>query len=209
MLEMARQKVLVVGATGIIGSAVSSMLERDHEVVRIARKGGDVRMDALSTDSIQQMYAQVGAFDALVSTMGRGVVGAFETLSEQHFLQGFKLKTLAQINLVRLGLGTVRARGSFTLSSGYLSKHPRATYAAVAVANGGIDAFCRAAALEMANGVRINCVSPVFVVESMRAHGITDLVGYDTQSAAETAHAYYRAVTGDFTGKDVDPRVAV
>ena len=206
---MARPKVLVVGATGTIGSAVCDELKRDHEVVRIARKGGDVQMDALSSASIQEMYAKVGAFDALVSTMGSGVVGALETLSGDDFLNGFTLKALAQINLVRLGLGTVRPGGSFTLSSGYLSKNPRANYSAVAVANGAIDSFCRAAAIEMVNGVRINCVSPVFVIESLRAHGIADVTGYDTQGAPETALAYCRAVTGNFNGQDIDPRVVV
>jgi NAD(P)-dependent dehydrogenase (short-subunit alcohol dehydrogenase family) len=204
---MPRPKVLLVGATGTIGLAVGELLDRDHDVVRIARKGGDVRMDACSTASIREMYDRVGAFDALVSTMGNGVVGAFETLSDDAFLDGFRLKTLAQINLVRLGTKSIRANGSFTLSSGYLSKEPRPNYTAVAVANGAVDSFCRAVALEMVNGVRVNCVSPVFVVESMLAHGITDFSGYDTQSAALTALAYRRAVTGNFTGQDLDPRV--
>jgi NAD(P)-dependent dehydrogenase (short-subunit alcohol dehydrogenase family) len=204
---MARQKVLLVGATGTIGRAVAAALEPDHDVVRIARKGGDLQVDAASTASISEMYAKVGAFDALVSTMGSGVMGAFENLSAEDFLRGFEMKALAQINLVRLGIATIRAGGSFTLSSGYLSKEPRALYTAVAVANGAIDAFCRCAALEMPNGVRINCVSPVFVLESLHAHGVADTTGYDTQSAADTAISYRRAVTGKFTGQDIDPRL--
>jgi NAD(P)-dependent dehydrogenase (short-subunit alcohol dehydrogenase family) len=204
---MPRQKVLLVGATGTIGLAVAELLERDHEIVRITRTGGDIRMDASSPTSIQAMYNKVGAFDALVSTMGSGVMGAFDSLTESDFLEGFKRKALAQINLVRLGLKTVRPNGSFTLSSGYLSKEPSVNYTAVAVANGAVDSFCRAVALEMVNGVRVNCVSPVFVVESLRAHGITDLTGYDAQSAALTAIAYQRAVNGHFTGQDLDPRV--
>jgi NAD(P)-dependent dehydrogenase (short-subunit alcohol dehydrogenase family) len=204
---MPRQKVLLVGATGTIGLAVAELLERDHEIVRIARTGGDIRMDASSPASIQEMYDKVGAFDALVSTMGSGVMGAFDSLTEGDFLEGFKMKTLAQINLVRLGIKTVRPNGSFTLSSGYLSKEPSVNYTAVAVANGAVDSFCRAVALEMVNGIRVNCISPVFVAESLRAHGITDLTGYDTQSAAMTAIAYRRAVNGNFTGRDLDPRV--
>lgn len=204
---MSRRKVILVGATGTIGLAVAELLERDHEIVRIARTGGDIRMDASSAASIQEMYDKVGAFDALVSTMGSGVMGAFDRLTETDFLEGFKMKTLTQINLVRLGIKTVRPNGSFTLSSGYLSKQPRVSYTAVAVANGAIDSFCRAVALEMVNGVRVNCVSPVFVIESLRAHGITNLRGYDTQSAALTAIAYRRAVEGDFSGRDLDPRV--
>src|ERR1700722_15048341 len=161
MSHMPRQKVLLVGATGTIGLAVAELLERDHEIVRIARTDGDIRMDASSPASIQEMYNKVGAFDALVSTMGSGVMGAFDSLTESDFLEGFKRKALAQINLVRLGLKTVRPNGSFTLSSGYLSKEPSVNYTAVAVANGAVDSFCRAVALEMVNGVRVNCVSPV------------------------------------------------
>jgi NAD(P)-dependent dehydrogenase (short-subunit alcohol dehydrogenase family) len=206
-MTMGRRRVLLIGATGTIGRAVGELLDREFDVIRVARSGGDIRVDASSTESIGAMYAKVGAYDALVSTMGSGVVGTFETLSENDFSKAFALKVLTQINLVRLGVKTIRADGSFTLSSGYLSKQPRETYSAVAVANGAIDAFCRAVALEMPRGVRINCVSPVFVSESLRAHGVTDFAGYDTQSAAETALAYQCAVTSDFTGQDINPRV--
>jgi NAD(P)-dependent dehydrogenase (short-subunit alcohol dehydrogenase family) len=200
-----RKRILIVGATGTIGGAVAALLRTAHDVVRIARAGGDVQMDAFSTDSIDAMYAKAGPFDALVAVMGRGVMGPFNTLSEKDFCDAFVLKSLAQINLVRLGIRTVRPGGSFTLTSGFLSKEPMPSFSAVAMANGAIDAFCKAAALDLENNVRINCVSPVFVIESMRNRDMTDSK-HVTQSAADTALAYQAAVEGDFTGRNIDPR---
>jgi NAD(P)-dependent dehydrogenase (short-subunit alcohol dehydrogenase family) len=205
-LGTGRQRILIVGATGTIGGPVAALLQKAHEVVKIARTGGDIRMDALSVDSIGAMYAQAGPFDALVVLMGRGVVGTIGTLSEQDFINAFVLKTLAQINLVRLGLRTVRPGGSFTLTGGFLSREPIPNFSAVAMANGAIEAFCRACALDLENGVRINCVSPVFVIESLRDRD-TSSRNLVTQSAADTARAYQFAVEGDFTGKDIDPRL--
>jgi NAD(P)-dependent dehydrogenase (short-subunit alcohol dehydrogenase family) len=204
-MTKARQRILVVGGTGTIGSAVVSLLQKAHDVVRIARSGGDIQVDAFSTDSIESMYSKVGPFDALVAVLGRGVMGKLDALSESAFRDAFVLKTLAQINLVRLGIPTVRAGGSFTLSSGFLSKEPMAQFCAVAMANGAIDAFCKAAALDLENGVRINCVSPVFVIESIRNRAAAHTT-YATQSAADTALAYQAAVEGTFTGRDIDPR---
>jgi NAD(P)-dependent dehydrogenase (short-subunit alcohol dehydrogenase family) len=200
-----RKRVLVVGGTGTIGGAVATLLQATHDLVLIARRGGHIQMDAFSTDSIDAMYAKVGPFDALIAVLGRGIMGPLDALSEKDFLDAFVLKSLAQINLVRLGLRTVRPGGSFTLTSGFLSKHPMPHFSAVAMANGAIDAFSKAAALDLQDGVRINCVSPVFVIESMRNRDTTDS-GYVTQSAADTALAYKMAIEGTFTGRDIDPR---
>jgi NAD(P)-dependent dehydrogenase (short-subunit alcohol dehydrogenase family) len=201
-----RKRVLLVGSTGTIGKAVAAALSPDHDVVGIARRGGDIAMDATSVTSIAAMYAQAGAFDALVSTMGSAVPGSLTELSADDVSRSFRLKVLSQINLVRLGLATVRAGGSFTLSGGVLSTEPRAGYTAISMTNAAIDAFCAAAALELPGGVRINSVAPVFVLESLLGGGVSDTSGYDTQTAAETALGYVAAVERDFTGRVVDPR---
>jgi NAD(P)-dependent dehydrogenase (short-subunit alcohol dehydrogenase family) len=79
-------------------------------------------------------------------------------------------------------------------------------YSAIAMCNGAIASFVKAAALDMQRGVRINAVSPVFVIETLMAFGITDMTPYVTMSAADTALAYRAAVMGTFNGADLDAR---
>jgi len=51
-------KVIVIGATGTIGSAVADAL-REHEVVRVGHSHGDRRLDMESTDAIQALFSSL------------------------------------------------------------------------------------------------------------------------------------------------------
>jgi NAD(P)-dependent dehydrogenase (short-subunit alcohol dehydrogenase family) len=199
-------KILIVGATGIIGGAVADLLSKKHEVVRIGNRGGDLQVDADSLDSINALYARTGRFDALISAIGGAVMGPLTKLNAEDYAFAFNNKVMAQINLVRLGLPYVNDNGSFTLSSGFLNKEPMPTFSSVTMANGAIDGFVKGAALDMPRGIRINCVSPLFVVETLQAAGMTNMSGFATMIAADTALAYRAALEGASNGMDLDPR---
>ena len=84
---------------------------------------------------------------------------------------------LSQVNLVRQALGHVAERGSFTLISGIVARDPIPAGTAASLANGAVEAFVRAAAIEIAPQ-RINAVSPASHREPRRvrrvlpAHGL-------------------------------------
>jgi NAD(P)-dependent dehydrogenase (short-subunit alcohol dehydrogenase family) len=200
-------RIVVIGATGTIGSAVAALLASDGEVVRVGHTRGDMRLDARAPSDLATFFAGLGPYDHLVSLAGTGAaIGPIETLSHDDFAAGFLNKVAIQIDLVKAGLSTVRDGGSFTVSSGYLNKEPMPGYSAIAMCNGAIASFVKAAALDMPRGVRINAVSPVFVIETLKAFGITDMTPYVTMSAADTALAYRAAVLGNFNGADLDAR---
>ena len=78
---------------------------------------------------------------------------------------------------MRRGLRHLRDGGSFTLTSGVLSREPEPGTAAISLVNAGLEGFVRAAALEMPRGVRINVVSPPWVRETLQAmHDVRDAV---------------------------------
>ena len=62
----------------------------------------------------------------------------------------------------------IRAGGSLTLVSGFLSVRPRPNSAIVSAANGALESLARALALELAP-VRVNCVSPGIIDTPIRA----------------------------------------
>jgi NAD(P)-dependent dehydrogenase (short-subunit alcohol dehydrogenase family) len=201
-----RKKVIVIGATGMIGSGVAALLESTWEVVRAARSGGDVAVDATSISSMTAMFARIGPYDALISVLGSGALGSLVQLSSDDFVGSFHSKVLTQINLVKLGLPTIRDRGCFTLTSGILSEDPHSGFSAIAMVNGAVEAFCRTAALELPRGIRINCVTPVFMIESLKQAGLTDFSGYPVMSVADTAQAYLWSLERTFNGRILDAR---
>ena len=106
---------MIVGATGTMGKHISSAFETEHEIIKAASRGGDIQVDITSVSSIENMYKQVGAFDALISTAGPTYVGPWKKMTDKEFRKGVEGKMMGQINLVLIGQHYINPKGSFTL----------------------------------------------------------------------------------------------
>lgn len=196
-------RVLVIGGTGTIGSAVVKALSVRHEVVAAGHRRGALRVDLASPDSISALYQSVGTCDAVISTAGLAKFAAMDQLTEEDFLLGLKNKLMGQVNVVRLGQPFLRDGGSFTITSGVLSQEPMKGSTSISMVNAGLEGFVRAAALEMPRGLRINVVSPPWVTETLVALGMDRSIGIP---AERVALAYVASVEGKDSGKTIDPR---
>lgn len=159
-------KIIIVGASGTMGTYLSAAFEKEHEVVRADRNGADVKVDITSPESIEKMYKEVGAFDAVISTAGPTFVGPWNKLTDKEFRQGVEGKMMGQINLVLIGQHYINPGGSFSLITGELTHHPQRNFANASAANGAVEGFVRAAAIELQKGIRINAVSPTVIENS-------------------------------------------
>ncbi len=196
-------RIVVVGATGTIGSAVVAALSGQHDVVGVGHTKGAIHVDLASLESIDKMFAAVGAFDALVCAAGRAAFGSLENLKDADFQLGLSNKLMGQVNLVRIGLKQMRDNGSFTLTSGVLSREPMKGSASISMVNAGLEGFARAAALELPRGIRINVVSPPWVTETLIARKMDPSIGLP---AATVAQAYLSSIGSAVTGQTIDPR---
>ena len=61
-------KIVIVGATGAVGTTAVEALSGRHDIIRVGRTSGDVQMDIEDIDSIRSMYRQVGKVDASCRT---------------------------------------------------------------------------------------------------------------------------------------------
>lgn len=195
-------KILVVGGTGTIGSAVVAALD-GHEVLTAAHSSGKVRVDIGSRESIEAMLEEIGRVDAIVSCAGRAAFRPLEQLTDGDFTLSLSNKLMGQVHLVRSGLAYLNDGGSVTLTSGVLSQEPAAGSAAISLVNSGLEGFARAAALEMPRGMRVNVVSPPWVSETLESMGQDPSGG---MPASAVARAYVAAVTGDMNGSTIDAR---
>lgn len=196
-------RVIVIGATGTIGSAVVAALSARHDVVTVGNTRGTFQVDLASPESISRMFEAVGAFDALVSTAGRAAFAGLSDLKDADFQFSLSNKLMGQANLVRIGSRFIRDGGSFTLTSGVLSQETMKGSAAISMVNAGLEGFVRAAALELPRGLRVNVVSPPWVTETLIARKMDPSIGLP---AATVAQAYVMSVEGTITGQTLDPR---
>ncbi|MEW9581947.1 short chain dehydrogenase [Paraburkholderia sp. DGU8] len=191
-------RVLIVGATGLIGGEIVKLLSPEHDIVTASRKGSDLHVDLSDKRSIESMYQQAGTFDAIVCAAGSAKFAPLTALSDDDFAFSLANKLMGQVNLVRCGVPHVSQGGSFTLTSGVLSQQPMEGSAAVSVVNAGVEAFVRCAALELRGKARVNAVSPGWVAETLESMGRDPSQGVP---AAMVAQAYKRSLGGSASGE--------
>ncbi len=193
-------RIVLVGASGTIGQAVMSELGSRHEIVSAGSRSGDLRLDLTDARSIRAALDKVGTFDALVSTAGKVKFAPLQDMTEADFAVGLQDKLMGQVNLVLAGREFIADGGSFTLTSGVLTHDPVRFGSSASMVNGAVEAFVRAAAIELPRGLRINAVSPGVLVESLPAFG-PFFRGHEAVPAARVALAYAKSVEGARTGQ--------
>lgn len=193
-------KILLIGATGTIGKAVSLRLSHEHQVIAAGHSDGDVQVDLGQPETIQAMFEKVGKVDAVISTAGLAKFAPLDKLSDADYQLALSNKLMGQVNLLRIGRDYINQGGSITLTSGVLSRQPMPGSASISMVNGALESFVKAAALEL-DQLRLNVVAPSFVKETMLIMGMDPAHGI---SAADTSAVYAAAVAGNMHGETLD-----
>ncbi|MEX1210484.1 MAG: sugar nucleotide-binding protein [Candidatus Nanopelagicales bacterium] len=127
-------RILLVGANGLLGTAVDQALRaQGHDVVAASRTNGE-RVDLIDAASIAALYERIGTVDGVASAAGVTPFAALTDLSLDHYRAGVMDKLLGQVALVNLGMQHVSDGGSFTLISGVIAEDPIPTGSVAATA---------------------------------------------------------------------------
>jgi NAD(P)-dependent dehydrogenase (short-subunit alcohol dehydrogenase family) len=193
-------KILIVGATGTIGTAVANELKQRHDIVTAGRKSGDYTVDTSDLDSIRAMFEKVGPVDAVVSAAGNVHFGPLLQMTPEQLALGLNDKLMGQVHLALEASKHLNPGGSVTLTAGTLSKDPIRFGASASLVNSALEGFVRAAALEFPPGTRINAVSPTVLLESMPSYG-PYFPGSEGVPGKRVALAFAKSVEGAQTGQ--------
>jgi NAD(P)-dependent dehydrogenase (short-subunit alcohol dehydrogenase family) len=196
-------KVIVIGATGTIGTEVAKALIAKRHAVVAASRHGEVKVDLEDAASIRGLFDAVHDVDAVVCCAGDAAFKPFAELADADYALGLRSKLMGQVTLARIAKDHLRDGGSITLTAGILAREPMVGSAGVSLVNAGLEGFTRAAALELPRRLRINVVSPPWVTETLIKFGMDRTLG---QPAADVAKAYVAAVEGTQQGQVLDPR---
>lgn len=199
-LPLPPPRVLLIGAEGTLGRAVAAELAPRHDLLSAGRTSGELRLDLTDSGSMREALAQAGPLDAVVCAAGNVHFAPLLQMTADNWQLGLADKLMGQVNLSLIAAHYLRDCGSITLTGGILSDHPIRQGASASLVNGALEAFVRAAAIELPRGIRINLVSPNVLVEAMHAYA-PYFRGFDPVPAARAALAYSRSVEGAETGK--------
>jgi NAD(P)-dependent dehydrogenase (short-subunit alcohol dehydrogenase family) len=194
-------KIVVVGATGMIGRAVATLLQdKGHEIIQASRHS-QPGVDITDPASIASFYKTIGEVDAVIcAAAGTVSFSPVSELSDENIDQDLKSKMLGQVNLVRHGLSNLRPGGVFILTGGIFFYDPWPKSSVIAMVNGALEGFVRGAALDLQDSRRIVVVHPPTVREWAVKFGMD---GSPWPAAAAVAQTYLKALEGKSTGQPV------
>ena len=192
-------KILLLGATGLVGRAVAAALEPRHEVLPVSRTS-PVGADLTDPASLDTLF-DAGA-DAVVCCAANVPLRPLTELTDAQVLDDLRAKLLGQVALARRAARRLSAEGSITLTGGTFTE-PIPGSGLGALVNAGLEGFVRSAAAELPRGPRINVVSPGWISETLEAMGED---GRGGTPVAVVAEAYRGLVEGDANGRTVVPR---
>lgn len=210
--------VLVVGATGNIGSAlVSKLATLDHVTVYSASRGsGDLQLDINSEESVSTIKDQLaakhgdGTIDHVVVCCGASQFGPISNFSAESWTANCMGKLVAVSRLALQLLndqggceGVLRPGGSITVTAGQASRTVNKLWPGIATNNAGLEAFVRNAGNDpsITRGVRLNAVSPALVLETAQKAGMPTA---GTVPAADVAEAFLPLIFGEASGEVSD-----
>ncbi|GAA0904165.1 MULTISPECIES: short chain dehydrogenase [Streptomyces violaceusniger group] len=193
-------KVLVIGATGTVGTAVASALEASHQVVKASRRG-PVKVDLEEPSSLDTLFAELPDLDAVVCCAASGPLVDLASVADDEIVAGARGKLLGQVALARRAVRHLRDGGSVTLTGGTFSA-PLAGGSLGALINSGLEGFVRNAAAELPRSLRINLISPGWIKETLHSMGADST---DGTPVSEVAGAYVEAVEGTAQGQTIRP----
>ena len=132
-------KVIVIGATGTIGRAIVQGIGNRHEVIPVSFSKSSIKVDIADKSSITEMFEATGRADAVISAAGLAKFGPMASLTDADFDFCLKNKLMGQVNLVRAGMDPLNDNGSFTLTSGILSRRPMKGSTAISLVNSALE----------------------------------------------------------------------
>jgi NAD(P)-dependent dehydrogenase (short-subunit alcohol dehydrogenase family) len=176
---LAGKKVVVVGGSSGIGFSTAELARREGAEVIIASHNADrlnaaatklgvtaIAADVTSDESIASLFKKCGTVDHVVLTAAQLRSGPFKTVAMDDVRATMESKFWGAWRVAKSA--EIRAGGSLTLVSGFLSVRPRPNSAIVGAANGALESLARSLALELAP-VRVNAVSPGIIDTPIRA----------------------------------------
>jgi len=194
-------RVIVFGASGIIGSEVVKAFSGDYEVIPAHRNSKDYSVDISDKESLKELFIKTGKVDGIVSAAGSARFAEINSLKDEDLEFSINNKLMGQVNIIREGMKNLNDEGFILVTTGVLARNPIEGSAAISMVNSGLEGFARAAANEAKENKRVNVISPPWIYETLEKMGKDPAGGVKSAIVAKT---YLEVAKSDKNGEIIE-----
>lgn len=188
-------KVIVIGSTGTIGSAVNNLLAEEHQVIGASRTC-ELAVDLQKPETLENIFKQHPDVDAILCVAGDAAFGLLDSLTDDEIRLGINNKLMGQVNLVRIARKSMKENGVIVLTTGILAQNPNPYSSMLTMINRGLEGFVEAASLDMPKSQKLHAVSPPMARETAEKLGW----GQGGVPTSEIAELYKEALASSQQG---------
>lgn len=180
------KKALITGGTGGIGQAICRKLSVDGYYVMInyihseekAKKlaqeisGEPIKFDVSNIEEVEKVSERIGKIDLLVNNAGISEIDLFTGISNEKSTQIMDINLGGTLNCSRIFLPAMirEKHGCIINISSMWGEVGASCEVDYSTTKAGIIGFTKALAKEVApSGIRVNCVSPGFIMTEMNS----------------------------------------
>lgn len=180
------KKALITGGTGGIGQAICRKLSADGYYVMInyihseekAKKlaqeisGEPIKFDVSNIEEVEKVSERIGKIDLLVNNAGISEIDLFTGISNEKSTQIMDINLGGTLNCSRIFLPAMirEKHGCIINISSMWGEVGASCEVDYSTTKAGIIGFTKALAKEVApSGIRVNCVSPGFIMTEMNS----------------------------------------
>lgn len=163
-------RILIIGATGGIGSALARRVHaRGATPVLLARDGAKLAAlaaelpgsEAVQGDALALPALPPGPLAGLAFCVGSILLKPAARTTEAEMLDAFRLNAVAAAQAVQAALpALMEGKGSVVLFSSVAARTGFAAHLAISMAKAAVEGMTVALAAELAPAVRVNCIAP-------------------------------------------------
>ncbi|WP_028938341.1 short chain dehydrogenase [Pseudonocardia spinosispora] len=194
-------RIIVVGASGMLGRAVVAALRDAHDVIPVSRRSA-VSVDLADVSSVGRLFTEVADVDSVVCCAANVPLTPLPELTDAGVAADVQAKMFGQVSLTLSAAARLNSGGSIVLTGGTFVTPIRGSSIG-ALVNTGLSGFVRSAAAELPRGLRLNLVSPGWISETLTAMGEDPASGTPVSVVAD---AYRALVEGTAQGTTVVPQ---